>query len=134
MTTLYEDVVPFRFFIDGGGVAITTGIKGTRRLPPWATGVELVSASLYVDQTGSITIDIWSDTHANYPPTNADTITGGNEPAISSGTSYEDLVLSGWTRNLKPSALIHYNVDSVATVTWCSVELMIRPVILGARR
>ncbi|MBU2060165.1 MAG: hypothetical protein KKB38_20840, partial [Gammaproteobacteria bacterium] len=82
------------FIIDGGGSAITTGLKGFIELP-WAGTIERVS--LLADQSGSIVIDIWKDTYANFPPTDADSITASAPPTISSATKAEDETLTGWT-------------------------------------
>ena len=58
--------------IDGGGSTITTGVKGDVNCDFAFT---IVQWALLADQSGSIVIDIWKDTYANYPPTVADTIT-----------------------------------------------------------
>jgi hypothetical protein len=110
------------YVIDGGGSAITTGVKGFIGVP---FNCSIVAAHLMADQTGSITIDIWKDIVANYPPTDADTITGGNEPAISGGVEDGDTALIGWTTNVSKYDILGFNVDSCATITRCTIELYV---------
>jgi len=74
--------------------------------------------------TGSIKIDIWKDTYSNAPPTDADTITGGNEPEISAGTKDEDTTLTSWTKTLSKGDFLFLNVDSVATFKKVLVSLI----------
>lgn len=109
------------FVIDGGGSAITTGEKGHMVVPFNRTITEV---QLEADQPGSIKVDIWKDSYANFPPTDADSICGGNEPEIAAAQKYRDAVLSGWTKVLSKGDILAYNVDSVATITRCSVVLL----------
>lgn len=106
------------FIIDGGGAAITTGVKGDIVIP---FGTRIEEVELLADQSGSIKIDIFRDTYGQFPPTNADTITGGDEPEISSGTKWSsrfDLTggLVNWEREIKRFDILRVNVDSVTTI------------------
>jgi hypothetical protein len=102
--------------IDGGGSTITTGIKGDMRVPFACT---LTGWTLLADQSGAIVIDVWRDTLANFPPTDADSITNTNEPEIAaSGTNAEDTDLSNWTDvTLDAGDILRFNVDSVTSHT-----------------
>jgi len=106
--------------IDGGGAVITTGPKGDLEVP---AAVTIASARLFANVTGSIKIDIWKDSYANFPPTNADTITAANEPTIASGVKDQDVTLTGWTKAFNAGDVLRYNVDSCATITRCLVSL-----------
>lgn len=108
------------FMIDNGGQAITTGIKGDIEIPD---DFELERVTLLADQSGSIQIDIWKDTYTNYPPTDTDTITGGNEPEITTSTKSQDLSLSGWTTSLSAGDILRFNVDSCSTITRVTISL-----------
>ncbi|MBA7623231.1 hypothetical protein ES703_30624 [subsurface metagenome] len=108
------------FIIDGGGAEITTGEKGHLGIPFDCT---ITRVRLLGDQSGDIKVDIWSDTYGNYPPTNADSICGGNEPEISSGTKYQDATLTGWTTSLSEGKVLAFNVDSISTIQRCSVVI-----------
>lgn len=110
------------FFISGGVAAITTGNKLGLRVPFACT---ITGVSLGLDQTGSIVIDIWKDTHANYPPTVADTITASAKPTISSAVKYESTTLTGWTTSITAGDWLFFNVDSVSTAIICSINLTV---------
>jgi len=110
------------FVIDGGGSAITTGVKGELPVPYGCTVVEW---RIYSDQSGSIVVDIWKDSHANYPPTVADTITGSDKPTLSSTDHNKSTALTGWTTALSDLDVLRYNVDSASTVTRVTVALIV---------
>lgn len=100
------------FIIDGGGSAITTGVKGYVQIDFDCT---IDSVTLLADQTGSIVVDIWNDTYANYPPTDADSITASAVPTISSATKSTDATLTGWTTSISAGDILGFNVDSITT-------------------
>jgi len=108
--------------IDGGGSAITTGVK-TDLLIPYACTI--TAARLLADQTGSIVVDLWKDTYANFPPTAGDSITAAAKPTLSSGFKYEDTTLTGWTTALAAGDYLRVNVDSATTVTRVALVLTI---------
>lgn len=111
------------FVIDGGGLAITTGIKGDVIVDQ--VGV-IESVTLLADQTGSIVIDIWKDTYANFPPLVGDSITASAKPTLSSAAKSQDTTLTGWTTSLAAGDVLRFNVDSAATVTRVTVSLKVR--------
>jgi len=100
--------------IDGGGSAISTGVKGDSMIP-WA--YTITSWDIVADQSGSIVIDLWKDTYANFPPTVADTITGSAKPTLSSAVTAQSSTLTGWTTTGSRGDYIRWNVDSASTVT-----------------
>lgn len=108
------------FIIDGGGQAITTGVKGYLEIPFACT---VTQATALADQTGSIVVDIWKDTYANYPPTDADSITASAPVTISAGIKSQDTTLTGWTTSLAAGDILGWNVDSVATITRVTISL-----------
>lgn len=110
------------FLIDGGGSAITTGVKGDIEMPFAGT---ITAARLFADQTGSIVIDIFKDTFANFPPTVADTITASAKPTISSGVKDEDSTLTGWTTAFAAGDILRINVDSITTVERVTLSLTV---------
>jgi len=111
------------FFIDGGGSAITTGIKGSIRIP---FKCEILSVSLLGDQSGSIVVDIWKDTYANYPPVDADTITSSTPPTITTATKSEDTTLTSWTKAIASGDVLMFNVDSITTMEWALLTIKIK--------
>ena len=115
--------VALEFFIDGGGAVITAGVKGTLEVP---FKCDISAARLLADQSGTLQVDVWKDTYANYPPTDADSITASAVPAISSAIKYQDTTLTGWTKALTAGDLLYFNVDASpapAAVLWCLVSL-----------
>lgn len=108
--------------IDGGGSAITTGVKGDLQVPYDCT---IMGARMFADQVGSIVVNVWKDVYANYPPTVADKITASAPPTISSDDQSEDLTLSGWTTSLLEGDILRFNVDSASTITRVTVVLLV---------
>lgn len=110
------------FPIDAGGTAITTGAKGWVRVPFACT---LTSYELTVDTSATITIDVWKDTYANFPPDNTDTITNGHEPAISAGIKEQDTDISDWTTvTVSAGDYIKINVDANDSATKAVLTLI----------
>jgi hypothetical protein len=105
---------------DGGGSAIQANQQFSIRVE---NGFTITSWYMMADQSGSITVDVWKDTWANYPPTDADTITGGSEPAISASDKATGGV-SGWTTSVADGDVITFNVDSASTIERCTLILV----------
>jgi hypothetical protein len=108
------------------GANIATGFSGVL-VVPWActiTQVTLLSADPAIT-SGSIVIDIWKDTYANYPPTVADTITASAKPTITSGIKSQDAVLTGWTTTIAAGDILAFNVDSVTALKRVRVDLQV---------
>jgi len=114
------------FIVDGGGSAITTGEKGHFVIPYKS---EITKVTLLGDQSGSIKVDLWLDTYANFPPTNADTITGANEPEISSGVKDQDGTLTDWTKTVAAGSVVAVNIDSAATIERLTIILELKRVV-----
>ena len=109
--------------IDGGGSAITTGIKGYIEVPYNCT---ILAVTMLADQSGSAVVDIWKDTYANYPPTDADTITAAAVPTISAATKSQDNTLTGWTTSTTAGDILGFNVDSAATIERLTLILKVK--------
>lgn len=105
------------------GSTVTTGVKVDIPVPFACT---ITGAYLYADQTGSIVIDLWKDTHANYPPTDADSITASAPITISSSTKAEDTTLSGWTTSVSAGDIIRVNVDSCTSITRFTLAIRVK--------
>jgi hypothetical protein len=116
------DTTDLAFVIDGGGSAITTGVKGDIAVDFGAT---ITQVTMLADQSGSIVVDIWKDTYANYPPTDADSITASAVPTISSTTKSKDSTLTGWTTTISAGDTLRFNVDSVTSITRVIVVLRV---------
>jgi hypothetical protein len=99
---------------DGGGSDIEAGTMIDVVVPFSGT---IVSATLLASQEGSIVVDIWKDTYANFPPTEADTITASSKPTLSSANKYSDSTLSGWTRTFVSGDIFRFVVQSCSGIT-----------------
>ena len=106
--------------IDGGGSELSTGVALDVEIPYNCTinGVKALA-----NESGSVVVDIWKDTYANFPPTDADSITASAPVTISTATKSEDTTLTGWTTSLSEGDILRFNVDSVTTITRVTVSL-----------
>ena len=111
--SIQSNIITITFIIDGGGAEITTGEKGHLEIPFACT---ITGWTLLADQSGSIVIDVWKDTYANFPPTVADTIAGSEKPTLSSAQKNQDLALGTWTTAVSAGDILAFNVDSASTV------------------
>jgi hypothetical protein len=110
-----NDPVVASFIIDGGGVAITSGIKADIHIP---FNCKLTQATLLADQSGAIAVDVWIDSYENFPPTDADSQT---TPTIAaSGIKFQSDPLD---IDIAANSTVRFNVDSCDTITRCLVAL-----------
>jgi hypothetical protein len=117
------DTSVWSVIIDGGGSAITTGVKFDLEVPYNAT---VTAWDAFGDTTGSIVVDIWQDTYANFPPTVADTITTSEKPTISASNKGQDTSLNsgnGWS--VTQGRVLRFNVDSITTLTRVTIALKV---------
>lgn len=109
--------------IDGAGAPITTGVKLDVPLP---FSGEFTEWDLFADQSGSIQLDVWRDSYANFPPTVADTIAGSDKPRIAAGVKNQSVSLTGWNKVFAAGDILRINVDSAATINRVSLGLKYR--------
>lgn len=108
-----SNVVPLLSInIDGGGSVITTGAKGYASIPYNAI---ITGWDIFSDVSGSINVDIWKDTYANFPPTVTDSITGTEKPRLSSQTVSQDNALTTWTTTVSAGDVFFVSADSVTS-------------------
>lgn len=118
-----DDIATLNFIIDGGGEAITTGVKGMVQIDFDCTIQQVTTLG---DQSGSVVVDIWKDSYANFPATDADSITASAPPTLSSAQKSQDSSLSGWTTAVSAGDHLIFNVDSATTVTRVTIALKIK--------
>lgn len=111
------------FIIDGGGSVISTGQKGHIVID---FDCQILNWTILSDQSGSIVVDIWKDTYANFPPTVDDTITASAKPTLASAQKNQNTTLTGWTTTITAGDILAYNVDSATTVQRVTVSLKVR--------
>jgi len=110
------------FVIDGNGTEIVAGQVGHIQLPFPCT---ILEAHAYADQTGSIVVDVWKDTYANFPPTDADSITASAPITIDGATKSKDVTLTGWDKEIAAGDVLAYNVDSCTTIQRVTITLVV---------
>lgn len=111
------------YVIDGGGVAVTTGVKGDLEIP---FDCVIDQWTLLADQSGSAVVDIWMDTYANAPPVIGDVITASAKPTLSSAVKAQSSTLTGWTTSIPAGSILRFNVNSASTVQRLTLSLRIK--------
>jgi len=110
----YEQVMTqsINIIINGGGADITTGVKARIKIDfactvsAWYLGGD--------NAANEIVIDLWQDTHANYPPTVADTmITAGTKPTLAGAIKNEDETVDWSVVAIAAGNWLVINVNSV---------------------
>ena len=122
-----SQVAGFQFIIDGGGSAITTGMKGYIKVDFACT---IQANVLLADQSGSIVVDIFKCTQAQFDagathPVAADKITASAPPTITTATKSEDATLTGWTTAVAAGDILGINVNSVTSITRATLGLKV---------
>jgi len=113
------------FVIDGALAEITDGEKGHIPIPFACT---IHSCTMLANQSGSIVVDIWKDSYANFPPTVADTITAAAKPTISAAQKSQDTTLSGWDTDITAGDVLAFNVDSCTDIQRLTISLSVTKV------
>jgi hypothetical protein len=108
--------------IDGAGALITTGVKGYLRIPYDCT---ITKSELVANASGSIEVQIWKDSFANFPPTSGDTIVASAPPTLSSAQKATDSTLTGWTTTLAEGDYLGFSVTTAVTVTRVTLTLAV---------
>jgi len=107
--------------IDGGGEAISAGIKGDLSLP---FNFYIDSWKVYAKETGSILLGVWKSSYSDFPPTSSNAMhsgaTGPNIVAGIKGTA----TTSGWGAPTGSAQdVLRINVDSASSVQLVSLML-----------
>ena len=116
------------FLIDGGGEVITAGIYGDMQIDSPYTITEV---NLLGDQVGSIVVDIWKDTYANFPPTAVDSIVdggagSGTKPTLATAIKSTESTFTNWTTlAIAAGDVLRINVDSATTVTRVTLSIKV---------
>lgn len=105
-----------------GGTVLSTGVKIYVEVP---FNCVIQRATLLADVSGSLVVDVWKDSYANYPPTVADTITASAKPTLSSAIKSQDSTLTGWTKTITAGEILGFKIDSATTVTFATLSLRV---------
>lgn len=112
--------------ISGGGAPLAAGFGVPAIDLPWAGTI--TAWTLIADVAGTITIGLWRDVIASYPPTAADTIcgegSGGVRPYLSTETTRTSSVLTNWVPAFSAGDVLRVNLDAVdGVVGWVELTL-----------
>ena len=118
--------VDVEFVLNGAGSEIADATQDVKRIN--FNGNIKKWTILSIDgTTGSIVIDVWKDTYANYPPSDADSITASAVPAVSTAIKAESSTLTGWTTSVAAGEVLVANVDSCTSIKLAKLILSIEP-------
>lgn len=129
LTDVQNNVIAAQFIIDGGGSVIPQGLKGYLEIPfdCLITGVTLLA-----DQTGSIHMDIWKTTYANFNagvthPVLADSIVASAPPSLVNAYKSQDLTLTGWTTTISRGDILAFVVsEAVISITRLTISIKLQ--------
>lgn len=110
------------YVVDGGGSVINTGVVGDLFVP---FAVTIYAGTLLGDQSGSVTVDIWSAAYGAYPPTVANSITASAPLTFASATHGQNTSLTGWTTAIPAGNTLRFNVNSVTSITRLTIALTV---------
>jgi hypothetical protein len=117
--------INLNFVLDGAGSVVPTGVRGYISVDFNGT---ISLGTLLADQTGSIQVEIWKCTYAQFDagathPVSADKINASAPLTISSGVKSQDATLTGWTLTVNAGDVLAFNVVSATSITRCTVSL-----------
>ena len=105
---------------DGGGGVIAEG-SFCDVVVPYGFVVDRVA--VVGGGVGNISVDIQVVEIGDFPPSVADSITGGSNPGLSASDTYVDTDLTGWTKVISPGDVVRFVVVGPATVAKCNIVL-----------
>lgn len=106
---------------DPGGSALTVGTKGYISIPFACT---ITGWRLLLDASSTTTLDVWKDTYANYPPTDADRIAGTEKPATSAAIKAEATSLSSWTTAVAAGDVLGVEVEANSAAKFAELTML----------
>ena len=117
-----SNTVDLEFSLGDGVNAITVGLQYYAQIDFACT---IVAAKLLGKESGSVVVDIWKRAYADFPPTDAQSITASAPPTLTTAQKVEDTTLTGWTKTIAAGDVLGFNVDSVTTITQVTLVLKV---------
>jgi hypothetical protein len=109
--------------VDGKDAVIPVGnVKGHIFIPFACTITEW---EIVAHESGSMVVDLWKDTYANNPPTDADSITGSAKPTLTASQRANSTTLTGWTTALNAGDYLEVEIESNSAITWFTLVLKV---------
>ena len=128
--TLPNRVIGFDF--DNGGLLLPVGL--TTIPVQVAFAHTIISATIVSFNTvtglapaGSIQVDVWRDSYANYPPTVADSITAAAKPTLTGASKATDATLTGWSKTGAAGDIYVATIVSASSIVAASLYLVVDP-------
>lgn len=119
-----DDIGVLGVTIDGGGAAITTGEKACFSVP-W--DCEILEWTIVADQSGSISIDVWSDAPSGLPLSAADSMPGASYVPTLTSARVATGATTEWDRTgLAKDNVVAFSADDVVNVTRVTMTLRVR--------
>ena len=114
-----SSTIDIPFLIGDGSNVITTGLGSA--IGPFDFGFEISAWSLLAWQSGSVSVDLYKCTYAQWDagathPVSGDKITASAPLAISSALKNQSSSLTGWTTMVSAGDILVPNVSSVASI------------------
>lgn len=97
---------------------ISTGVVCYVEIP---VDCVLTGWTIVSNLTGSIVVDIWKDSYANFPPVAGDTIVSGVKPTLSSAQKAKNVSLA---KTITAGDWLAFNVDSASAVKQVTLSLL----------
>lgn len=110
------------FVLDGGGSALTTGVKVYALPVEYACTITAVT--LAADASGSCVLDILKCARGSYAGSLA-SIVASAPPTLSSAIQSQDTTLTGWTTSISADDFLRVSVTSATTVKWVAGALTV---------
>jgi hypothetical protein len=105
---------------DGGGVSLTTGIKGDVKVP---FNIAFTQWHLYARETGSVLVGVWRASDANFPPTSSNAVhVGATGPFIGLGIKNSNSSIAGWT-GAAAGDILRFNLNTVTGIQLLDLSL-----------
>ncbi len=82
-------------------------------------GVQIVTSG----GPGACVLDVWKAPFGSFPPLVANSITASDKPTITSGTTYSDVTLTGWTTAISAGDVLAFKIVSSANFTQIQIAL-----------
>lgn len=108
------------FVMNYGASTLPAGIGGDFSLP---ANIRIGEWSLFLEPTGSINVQLWKDTYANFPPTSADGMHGNTGIFINNGLKNTGNVAWWSTPTGAKGDIVRVNINSVSSATKMSLAL-----------
>lgn len=119
-----SQICDIEFLFNGGGSAITTGIKGYLMID-FACTIQV--ATLLADRSCTAIVDIYATNYASFaPPTHpavGDKITASDPPTITASLKTQDSSLSGWTTAVAAGTIFGFEVSANDNATLLTLAL-----------